>query len=262
MLNSKLWISRITLAAAAAALALNLSAAHALVISATTTFDDVTVNDFSFGPTTGSFSLVSGGTSTTATFSGDTATTNPLSGPLTDAFDGSGFTGSASASNDSFAIGFDTVISVLNDTASTQTVVFRLDYSNMVNADGGDAYADSELTLDQKLAGETDFSEIYFSDLLSDTFFGDEVGGVATGQSGETLMDSGVELFTYMLNPSDQIELKMSWTLEGGDFLGGQAEANLSADLTIVPLPGAFLLMLSGLLLLPLQRLMRKYLFA
>lgn len=256
MFTAKYWISRIGLALTATVLVFNLSVAHAVVITATTTFDDGTSTGFSFGPTNGTFNVVSGGATTTSTYS-DFAVTgdNPLTGPLTDNNDGSGFTGTAGATGEEFAIGFDTVISALNDTSTTQTVVFKLDYSNMVNADGGDAFADSELTLND------DNGEIFFSDLKSDTLFGDEVSGVLTGQFGAMLMDSDILFFSYMLNPSEAVNLTMSWTLEGGDFdggAGGLAEANLSANLTIVPLPGAWLFMLSGMLLLPLQRLMRR----
>ena len=263
MFTAKHWINRIGLALTATVLAFNLSVAHAVVITATTTFDDGTDTGFSFGPISGSFNLVSGGATTTSTYSDYNVTgANPLTGPLTVINDGSGFTGTASATDGEFAIGFDTDITVLNDTSSTQTVVFRLEYSNFVNADGGDAYADSELTLSEKLVGDMDFTEVFFSDLISDTSFGDEVGGVLTGAFGEELNDSGNQLFSYMLNPSDEILLRMSWTLNGGDFapggIAGLAEADLTANLTLVPLPGSLLLMLSGLLLLPMQRLMRR----
>ena len=249
MNSARHWISRIGLALTATVLVFNLSVAHAVVITAETTFAD----GFSSGRTIGDFNVVSGGTTTTSTYSGSAVTgANPLTGPLTNNNDGSGFTGTASATNEEFSIGFDTVISALNDTSSTQTVVFRLDFSNRVNADGGDAYADSALTLND------DNGEIFFSDLKSDTLFGDEVSGSLTGQFGDVLNDSGVLFFSFILNPSDVVNLAMSWTLEGGDFEGGWAEADLSANLTVVPLPGSLLFMLSGMLLLPLQRLMRR----
>jgi len=249
----KHWISRIAPAVAATVLVLNLSVAHAIQINATTTFDDA----FSFGPTNGSFSLTSGGTLTTATYSGSTASANPLAGPLTDNFDGTGFDGTASANSDVFQIGFDTVVSVFNDEAVVKEVKFRLDYSNMVNADGPDAYADSSLELFDSL----NVNPIFFSDLKSDTLFGDQNGVNLTGGFGDVLMESGAVIFTYLLNPSETVDLTMSWTLEGEDvsgLAGDLAEASLSANLTVVPLPGALLFMVSGMLLFPLQRLLRK----
>ena len=248
----KHWISRIAPAVAATALVFNLSVAHALVINATTTFDDT----FSFGPTNGTFNLVSGGAPTTATYSGSTASTNSLTGPLTDIFDGTGFDGTASANFDGFLIGFDTVISVLNDEAVVKEVKFQLDFSNTVNADGPDAFAHSSLFLFDNITP----GDLFFSDLLSDTVNGDENGGelINPATFGAELTESGTVIFTYLLNPSETVDLTMSWTLEGGDFDSGLAEANLTADLTIVPLPGALLFMLSGTLLLSLQGRMRK----
>ena len=259
MFNTKHWISRIAPAIASIALALNLLTAHAVTITTTTTFD----NGFGNGPINGSFFVKSGGITTTAIYSGSPTTPNSLTGPLTDILDGSGFNGSASVTDTDpvteFGIGFDTNITVLNNTGSQQTVSFRLDFSNMVNADGDDAFSDSELILQEKLVGDLDFTEVFFSDLVSDTSFGDAVGGVGTGLFGESLMENGSQIFSYTLNDSEQIELQMSWTLSGGVFPDvGLAEANLTAELTLVPLPGSLLFMVSGMLLLPLQRLLRK----
>ena len=267
MFNTSYWKFRLFPTVIATALAFNLSVANALVINATTTFDNQPdpggfFPPFSFGPTSGSFRVVSGGSITSATFSGEVATpSNELTGVLTNIDDGTGFEGVANANFEEFAIGFDSVISVFNDTPSTETVVFRLNYSNMVNADGGDAFAASELTLSQKLVGDIDFTEIHASHLVSDSSIGDFVGGTGTGTFGQSLTDSGDMLFSFMIGSAEQIELKMSWTLVGGEFFGGPAdlaEADLNADLTIVPLPGSLVLMISGMLLLPLQRRLWK----
>lgn len=256
MINVKHLMSLTVLAAM---LAFNLPLAHAISfnpfvsISGETNFDE----SFSFG-TSGSFNKIVGGTDTTSTYTGNTVTgDNPLTATFTDLNDGLGFTGTASATNDIFGIGFDATINVTNNSLNVIGVIFNLVYSNSVNAQGSDAVSDSELLLFD------DSGEIFFSDLVSDTFNGNENNGVSTGVFGGALAHSGDLLFTYTLNPSEQVNLDLIWTLEefSGDYAGGIAEADLTAFLsidTVVPLPGALLLMISGMLLFPLQHLIRK----
>jgi hypothetical protein len=226
-------------ALAVGAITLNISLAHAapipveLAVSGSTTFDD----GFSFGGS-GDFSLVSGGALTTSVHVGSNVTigSNPLAGSLTATGDGTGFNGAASATDDEFAIAFDSMLSVMNNHVSqVYEVVFRLDWSILVNATGGDAYADSEIILFD------DFDEIFFSDFKSDTFFGNEVGGILTGGFGGLISDGGIENFTYFLNPGEQVNLSLSWVLEGGDFASGLAVADASAFLSVssVPIPAA-----------------------
>ena len=258
--------SRAGLALTATAFVFNFSVAHAafstdIQIGGDTIFDD----GFSIG-TSGDFSTVSGGIADISTYAVDSSVTgvNPQAGALTDIGDGFGFSGIASMTDDVFSAGFDTYIGITNvSLIDTYEVTFKLNFSNMVNADGGDAYADSELTL-----FKDGVDEIFFSDLVSDTSFGDTDGGVATGGFGDALSDGGDAFFTYTLNPSELLELDMSWTLEGGDFAGGLAEADLSAFLSVhsverqavpTPLPATFFLVGLGLALLPLQRRMRAY---
>ena len=261
--------SRIGFAVAAAALMLNLSLAHAVpfnpnvVITGSNDFDQ----DNSFNGT-GGFSMVSGGATTSSTYDGAPVVTgaDPLAGSLTDIGDGFGFTGTASVTDDDFLIGFDIAINAINNTSIMQTIVFKLSFSNMVNADGDDAYAHSNLSLSDDIIGD----DFFFSDLKSDTVFGDENGGVLIDPDpinnpnpanyGATLTESGDLLFSYIMDPLDEVNLFMSWTLEGGDYAGGLAEGDLTAFLSVdavVPLPGSLWLMLSGMLLL-LQRVVRR----
>jgi len=201
-------------------------------ISGETEFDEL----FSFGGA-GSFSTIEGGSTSTSTYGGSVVTgTDPMEADLTETGDGFGFDGIASANDEEFGIGIDTSIDVFNSsTTDSYEVVFGLDFNNSVNADGADAYASSELTLD--IGG----IESFFSDLMSDTlddavngFFGDEIAGVPQGTFGASLaeLDTGL-LFTLALNPGETIDMLLRWTLEGGDYDDGLAEADLSAFLYV-----------------------------
>lgn len=257
-----LFNSRISALIATVMLVFQFSLVHAVtfnpnvVITGSNAFDDSS----SFNGS-GGFSMISGTAPTDSTYDTGSLVSgagNPLSGALTDIGDGFGFTGSASVTDDEFVIGFDAAINVFNNSSGKQTVTFRLNFNNTVNADGLDAYAQSNLFLN-----DGGFDDIFFSHLMSDTVNPDENGGVpiVPESFGAELTESGDLLFSFMLNPTESLDLLLRWELDGGDFSGGLATADLDAFLSVdrvVPLPGSFFLMASGMLLLPLQRLMRK----
>jgi hypothetical protein len=259
------WVSRIGLTVSALALTLNLSVAHSVPFASglVVTGDNDLDTLFTFNGS-GTLDVTAGGTSSSSAYPGVSSTDDSL----TDIGDGVGFTGTASATGgtptapDEFAIGIDTVMSLTNTSASDiYAVTFRLSWSNYVNADGADAFADSELTL----GSNGGFDDVFFNDLASDIPFGDEIAGIPTGNAGDPLSDSGDFLFSFLLNPTDVLDLELSWTLEGADFAGGLAEADLSAFLSIesvdvrAPLPGTLFLVGIGMILLPLQRRLRAH---
>jgi len=224
------------------------------IVDASVIFDE----DDSFGSTAGDFSVIQGGITTVNTYAGDTVTTgvNPLFGTLTEIGDGVAFSGAADVVDDEYLIGFDSFLSIENTSlADVYEVIFKLTFSNLVNTTGDDAYADSEFVL---MAGGT---EIFFSDLISDTIHGNEIAGTSTGDLGGELIDSDTLFFDFMMNPGDILELDLSWTLEGGDFEGGNSIANFSQFLSVdsatlqstqppeeVPEPASLLLFAMGIL--------------
>jgi len=165
--------------------------------------------------------------------------------------DGLGFAATVASGNDgTFGVGFDAGLSVWN-TSLTDTfeIVFKTTFSNFVDADGADAYSDSELSI-QTPPG----SEVIFTDLISDTLFGDQVGGILTGTSGDPQSESGMVNFSLTLAPSASQDISVFYTLRGGSFeatsssvaefstfLEIQSITNVSQPPNVVPEPSTLL---------------------
>lgn len=195
------------------------------IVDASVTFD---VD--SFGDTSGDFDLVSAGVATTSDFAGDTVTTgdNPIMGNLTHTGDGVGFSGDVSISDDEYTIGFDSLLSVENLSAvDMYEIVFKLTFRNLVNASGLDSFADSEFTF------FANGDEVFFSDLLSDSFYGNEIAGDSVPGFGGELSESDTLYFSFMLDPTEFLDIELSWTLSGGDFDSGNSQASFSQFLAI-----------------------------
>jgi hypothetical protein len=223
-------------------------------VQAQTTFDE----GYGDGVSSGNFSLKNGGTTTTNTYAGATVTgTNPLTNSLVNTNDGIGFTGSANTTDDIFNVFFDSEINVTNNSVSDiYDIVFKLVFSNMVNASGDDAFADSEFILN------ANGSEIFFTDLKSDSLNGNEVAGEGGDPNPYfgSLLEADTLFFNFALNPSDLLTLSLSWQLDGGDFEGGESAFEFSQFLSIesvtlrggqvppsVPAPGTFSLFVIAL---------------
>ena len=209
----------------------------------------------------GSFSRIAGGGASTSTFSDTTvAGANPQAGPLTHI--GDGFTASAEGSaafdggDAEFGVGIDLDFGITNTSATdTFKVTFKVAFDNFVDADGPDAFAESAFTVDDP------FGEVFFTDLTSDTAFGDDVNGADPGTFGEALADAGVFLFDVVVDPLGFAAVFGALTLEGVAFdVDSAASARFSGAVTIdavmnltsptdpIPEPGTVVLLGAGVL--------------
>ena len=218
---------------------------------------------------TGEIRTTEGGTTTISAFTTTPPATTPLTGTLTDTGDGIGWgtdldAGSAIAEYD-FLVDF--LVNLKNTSLTdTYTVTVKAKYSNVVDAGGADAFAESGLEVERNNV------DVLTSDVTSDTHFGDQMNGTVLGTFGETISDIGMLSFDVILAPNGGMATvggTHQW--EGAVFADpGNSNVDIGVDITIdsvacsgpcvvtpVPLPGAALLFgsgLSGLAFLGLRR--------
>lgn len=207
---------------------------------------------------TSTMSAVSGGATTNSTVNGNSVTgSNPLTGTLTMINDGFGVTTAVTsvfatiAGNRQYELPFDINVSVSN-TSLTDTfeVVFRSAITQAVDANGADSFAEAEFNL--RKTGDPD--DLFFSEIISDTFFGDEINGVDQGTSGAPQAADKQQSLTFNLAPGGSLSLRVAFDVTGGVLANpgstsGDATTLLSIERVTnltnpaaVPLPGAFLL--------------------
>jgi len=229
-------------------------------LNVTASIDFVFGNPAAGGATqSGEFTLTQGGADTTSTIASDTTVTggNPLSGALTDTGDGVGAILDQSGAGDSAenALGLDYAFGIANNSLTdTFEVTVVIDFFNSVDADGSDAFAESAFTFDENS------TELFFTDLVSDTLFGDTIGGIDTGTFGDPLAEMGTQSLVFSLLPGATLNLSGTFDLEGGSFESdssytglldvfvsiGDVE-NITDPAPEVPVPGTLLLGALGL---------------
>lgn len=224
-----------------------------LTITGDVTFDDGSLW-FDGSPTiSGSFSKTVGGSTTPSTFDRTGVTGgDPLSqsGTLTDIGDGFGIVASASGADLSEidVLGLDLTMNLDNSSAIPLWITIGLNFSNIVDADGADAFVDSAFSLFDSTLADPGI-EIFFTDLISDTVYGDDENGTALTTFGAFLSDSGTPSFNILLGPSESFLLTGAFSMTAGAFSSNYT-GEFSADLTVtnvIPVPGALLLGSIGL---------------
>jgi len=212
---------------------------------------------------TGTLSRTIGGATTTSTINGVTVTgANPLGGTLTDIGDGLGILfntgGSFPAENPLF--GGDYTIDIANTSATdTFKITFKVNFSNTVNASGADAFAQSKLSVQDVTMNPT-ITELFFTDLISDTVNGNMKNGTTLGSSGGPLDDIGMTFVDITVAPGATINLQALQNVKGGAFAAGsQYSAGLDTSISVnavmdltqpptpIPEPGTLALFGTGL---------------
>jgi hypothetical protein len=215
-------------------------------------------------------SIIVGGNTTLTSIANLTPTgANPLTDTFTDFGDGVGV--SAISSSTVGAISevpdfiFDMGFSLFNSSATdTYQIFFELAFLNFADADGPDAFIDAEINLFNTL-----MTELFASDLTSDTFFNDKQNGTDLATSGAALSDNGTFLFdiTLLAGASDNFSALLK--MDGKAFDNSSTfNARTSAFISIVsaenltntqppsqvPEPSTFILFYIAMALLQVKR--------
>ena len=178
-------------------------------------------------------SILLGGVLTQSTVDDTMVTgTNPLVGQLTEINDGIAIDTDVIAGATGFAEGyfFDFNFALQNNSLTTDYLLsFVLLYENLTYASGEDAFADSKILL-----FDADNVEFFFSDLTTDTVFGDQNNGVGTNTFGFTQTDNGSFAFNVLLSAGAVSNIRGELQLVGQEFSGlGSFGSNSFANLSL-----------------------------
>ena len=231
-------------------------------VEANVSFDTNSISQQGNVSQSGSFALIQGGSTTQSSVTDVLVSgANPLGGMLSETNDGIGIAAEVLGEADSNAGGFYFDFDFLLSNSSLDTAYmlsFLFSYDNQTSASGDDAFANSLINL-----FDASNVEFFFSDLTTDTLFGDEKNGDVPGTSGVTQLDNGMFSIDFILAPTSGTNFRGQMLLEGGEFAqAGSFAMNASAELILsavrpldtppntVPLPATAVLMLLGLALI------------
>lgn len=210
------------------------------------------------GSLDGSMTLVSGGTTTTSTITAAIATINPLLGSLTDTGDGIG--ADATLFDNDYGEGFFSgFINITNTSTTDYNVYFDINYDLLIDVASTDAFLDSNLSLDN----DTLNSELFGTSVIVDTFFGNAIDGIDTGNFGgiEQILPS-ILTVGVSVSQGQTVNLSSQFDLTGMDLEGDGFSGNFATMISVarieslgqppkpIPEPSQILLMLIGLMLL------------
>ena len=170
---------------------------------------------------------------------------------------GSGFNGDTDLGDG----GQTPALSIMNSSVVLGYHIFvSLTYSHSADADGDEAFANSDLEL------LIDDTEVFEAEIWSDTLFGDELNDVLTGGFGANVSDSGVFQTSFVIAPGQTRTLGLDHTWAGLALdVDGSAASSLSAsyflsldDIIATPEPGTFGLLGAALAVLAFVRFRRR----
>jgi MYXO-CTERM domain-containing protein len=223
-----------------------------LSITGTISLDTVNSSNLTGGATqTGTLTLISGGTSTTFTFSGNPAGLSPseLSGGLISTGDGIGASfqmgGSTPGAHNFDGLFADYTLTLANTSATIgYFVTFRGVISNTVSASGADSFASTKFSVINAA-----IEELIYADRDADTVSGTQ----------DSISASPSSSFRVEINPGQTLTFTALQKIRGGVYADGAFSANQNAMLMVsevsaVPEPLTSALALAGLGTLALLR--------
>ncbi|MDB5975502.1 MAG: hypothetical protein JWR07_2262 [Nevskia sp.] len=186
-------------------------------------------------------SLISGGMTSAVAVDGNLVVTGrlPLSGALLDSGDGVGIAATMSGIDDgkpasSDGLFGDYAFSISNRSATDPyKLSLKIDYGNSVQASGAVSAQDGAFNIGLITLNRGDVA-LFFTNLTSDTVFGDKHDITFTGTSGKDLHDAGTRTVDLTVQPGETVELRGQHDLRGGaSHAGALYQGKLQAFISV-----------------------------